>query len=103
MRKAKQGEVAYIAGKINGLPNYKEKFKKAQLYLESLGYIVMNPAELPEGMPYAKYLPICLQMLEASDIMYMLDNWTNSTGAGVENRYGIAQGKEIFYQDEEAA
>ena len=101
MRKANKGEVAYIAGKINGFPNYKEKFEKAQKYLESLGYIVMNPAELPEGMPYIKYMPICLAMLEQSDIIYMLDNWTDSKGAPVELSYANVQRKKAYYESEE--
>ena len=98
VRKARPGEVAYVAGKINGLPNYKENFNRAVKELQDLGYIVMNPADLPEGMPYEKYLPICLSMLEASDVLYMLDNWTDSKGASVEHSYGVAQGKEIHYQ-----
>lgn len=40
----------YIAGKITGEPNYKEKFDIAATSLEAQGHIVLNPAELPEGM-----------------------------------------------------
>lgn len=98
MRKAKPGEVAYVAGKINGLKGYEKKFQEAEDMLTKMGFIVLNPAKLPEGMPYAKYMPVCLAMLEASDVLYMLDNWTDSKGASVEHSYGVAQGKEIHYQ-----
>ncbi len=40
----------YIAGKITGDSTYLEKFRKAQKALEGEGFIVLNPAELPEGM-----------------------------------------------------
>ncbi len=36
----------YIAGKITGEPNYKEKFDIAATNLEEQGHIVLNPAEL---------------------------------------------------------
>ena len=92
-------KVVYIAGKINGLSNYRELFKAAEKEFLAKGYIVMNPAELPEGMPYKKYLPITLAMLEASDYIYMLNNWKNSKGATVEHDYAVAQGISIIYQD----
>ena len=41
---------AYIAGKITGDSTYREKFQRAQKALEGEGFIVLNPAELPEGM-----------------------------------------------------
>lgn len=40
----------YIAGKITGDENYREKFAKAQAELEKDGHIVLNPSVLPEGL-----------------------------------------------------
>ena len=34
----------YIAGKITGDPNYREKFEKAEKFLAGQGHSVMNPA-----------------------------------------------------------
>ena len=34
----------YIAGKISGDKNYKQKFRKAEKFLRKLGHSVMNPA-----------------------------------------------------------
>lgn len=39
----------YIAGKITGEPNYKEKFDIAATSLEAQGHIVLNPAESAGG------------------------------------------------------
>ena len=91
----------YIAGKINGLENYREIFKQAEDNLKNQGYIVMNPSVLGEGFPYKSYMPICLAMLEVCDIVYMLNNWKDSKGAKVEHEYAKIQGKEIIYQEDD--
>ena len=88
----------YIAGKINGLKNYREVFKAAEDKLVAEGNAVMNPAVLGEGFDYEVYLPICLLMLQSCDVIYMLNNWSDSKGAKVELNYAKAQGKEIIYQ-----
>lgn len=90
----------YIAGKINGLKNYREIFQAAEDKLTAEGNAVMNPAVLGEGFNYEVYLPICLLMLQACDTVYMLNNWKDSKGAKVELEYAKAQGKEIIYQAE---
>ncbi|WP_271814553.1 DUF4406 domain-containing protein [Clostridium beijerinckii] len=87
-----------MAGKINGLKNYREVFKKAEDKLIAEGNVVMNPAVLGEGFNYEVYMPICLAMLEACEIVYMLSNWTDSKGAKVEHEYAKIQGKQIIYE-----
>ena len=91
--------VVYIAGKIDGDPNYKEKFRKAAEQLEARGYIVLNPATLPEGMSKEKYMPICLAMLNQADIVVMLSDYKNSPGALLELKYAYYQDKEILKYD----
>lgn len=88
----------YIAGKITGLDNYKEIFKAAEDELLAQGHQVMSPAYLGSGFPYSAYMPICLSMIDACDAVYMLDNWTDSTGAKLERHYAVVQGKEIIDQ-----
>lgn len=88
----------YIAGKISGLKNYREIFKKAENDLLTQGNCVMNPAVLGEGFEYEVYMPICLSMLQACDTVFMLKNWTDSKGAKLERDYAIVQGKNILYQ-----
>lgn len=46
----------YIAGKITGNPHYKTQFAGTAAMLRAVGYTVLNPAELPEGMTMAEYL-----------------------------------------------
>ena len=56
----------YIVGNITGEPNYKEKFDIAATSLEAQGHIVLNPAELPEGMLPADYMRICFAMIDTA-------------------------------------
>jgi len=87
----------YIAGKVRGLNNYKEVFKKAENKLQAKGHITLNPAELPEGMNGEDYMRICIPMLDVSDAIYLLNNWQDSEGAKVEKSYAECQGKMIFF------
>lgn len=78
---------AYIAGKITGDPEYRKKFASAQEELERQGYIVLNPALLPEGMAPSDYMRICLAMLDTADVVFFLPGWPNSKGAQLEKQY----------------
>lgn len=89
----------YIAGKINGLPNYKELFAAAEKQLIAEGHQVMNPAVLGEGFPYEAYVPICCAMIEQCEALYMLSNWQDSKGAMFEQAYALVTNKQIRYQD----
>ena len=94
--------VIYIAGKMTGLPDLGEAaFGAAAARLRAEGNIVLNPAELPKGMPVTRYMPICLAMIDASDAVYALTNWSKSSGALIEVQYARYQGKEILYEAEE--
>ena len=89
--------IAYIAGKITGEKDYKNKFAAAEEQLQKAGFIVLNHASLPEGMSSNKYMPICLAMIEASDVVFFLKDWTRSKGALIEHNYSIYQNKKISY------
>lgn len=90
-------KVIYIAGKMSGLPDLGRKhFREAEKRLKEAGYIVLNPAVLPRGMDSARYMPICLAMLEQADAVYMLQGWSGSAGAQIERAYAQYQGKEIW-------
>lgn len=85
--KMEDKELVYIAGKINGDPNYKEKFRKAEEHLEQMGFDVVNPAELPEGYEKCWYMPKCLQLMALCDRIYFLPDWEESEGAKIEMAY----------------
>lgn len=91
--------VIYIAGPIKGRADYIERFCAAQLDLEARGWIVLNPADLPAGMPAERYMPICLAMLQQADAIFMLDGWEGSDGAGIEYLLAEYQGKEVLYEE----
>lgn len=83
----------YISGKISGLSEkeYKNNFNSAELYLTGLGYDVVNPVAydtIPNGT-WKDYMRRDLKLLLDCDYIYLLDNWTESTGAKVE--YSLAR------------
>lgn len=77
----------YIAGKIDGDGNYKRKFAHVAQSQREVGNIVLNPAELPEGMLPADYMRICLAMIDTADMVLFLPDWFSSRGAAVEFEY----------------
>lgn len=88
---------AYIAGPITGDPDYKEKFKIIKKRLKELGYIVLNPAELPAGMANSDYMRICLAMIDSADLVVFLPDWDESRGAKLENAYCQYVSKQTMY------
>lgn len=88
---------AYIAGKITGVPDYKEKFQKGVEALVKEGFIVLNPAVLPEGMSPHDYMKICFAMIDVADIVFFLPDWTFSDGARLEYEYCNYISKKMMY------
>lgn len=91
----------YIAGPMSGFAEHnRPAFYDAQHILQSLGgeVNVLNPAVLPATLPDKVYMPICTAMVEASDVVYLLDGWELSAGAKVERAYAKRQGKIIVQQ-----
>ena len=88
--------IIYIAGPITGLKNgNKAAFAEAADALRKIGYAVLNPATLPDDMPADHYMPICLAMVQAADIICMLPGWETSGGAQIEYRYAKYQDKAV--------
>lgn len=85
--------IVYLSGPIKGVENYKDIFNRAAAALEDLGDRVLNPATLPQGMPHNLYMPICLEMIKAADIVILLPGWNNSEGARLEKQFADYQGK----------
>ncbi|MBQ3071775.1 MAG: DUF4406 domain-containing protein [Oscillospiraceae bacterium] len=77
----------YIAGKIFGDPNFREKFKNVQKALEGMGDLVLNPAILPDGLSAGEYMRICFAMIDVADAVLFLPDWQQSGGAQLEKEY----------------
>ena len=87
----------YLAGKITGDLNYKEKFRRAEEELIRKRFIVLNPAFLPKGLEECEYMRICLPMLSVCDAIYLLEGWEESEGAVIEYLLAMKTGKEVIY------
>lgn len=90
--------VVYIAGKMAGLPDKGMKaFEDGEHELRKMGFdVILNPHSLPDGMPGDRYMPICLAMVNAADVLVLLDGWEDSPGARLEKAFAEYQGKKVF-------
>lgn len=87
----------YIAGKITGNPNYRAQFADEAERIRAAGHIVLNPAELPEGMEPGDYMRICLAMIDAADEVAFLPSWDGSNGSRIEMVYADYCGKMVRF------
>lgn len=87
----------YIAGKITGDPDYRAKFAETADALREAGAadVILNPAELPEGMTPGDYMRICFAMIDTADEVVFLPGWPASAGASVERVYCAYIGKPV--------
>jgi hypothetical protein len=95
-------KIVYLSGKITDCENYKDIFAKAESFLMSLGFIVVNPTrldEVSEGLTYEQYMKICYRLIDISDIVFMVSGWKDSKGANAELTYAKSLGKKVMYQD----
>lgn len=114
----------YIAGKITGDPNYREKFAAGSYEVETVTFSaritplqwvmrqnkimqfkIVNPTEFTLlGKPLTDYrwtvgMAVCLVKLLPCSFIYMLKDWQDSRGANVEHNVARFLGKCIVYQD----
>lgn len=89
----------YIAGKITGDPNYREKFAKAEKLLASQGHSVMNPACLSDDKDFCwdDYMTIAASMQKICDATVLLPDWQESRGARIELKTAKSLGQKIFW------
>lgn len=80
-------ETVYIAGPITGIPDYHTRFTWAKYHLTRMGFRVLSPAVLPEGMTRSQYMRICFAMIDTADKVCFLPKWKESDGARLEYEY----------------
>lgn len=89
----------YLSGKITGDTGYRQKFEAVQNELTSYGYVVFNPAVLPDGFEYEDYMSLDLLILSRCDAIYLLRDWKNSPGAKRELEEAKRLGLQILDED----
>ena len=92
----------YISGKITGLPfpEVKAKFQAVQDFLEDLDFEVVNPINngLTKDDTWEQHMVKDIELLLSCDAIYLLDNWIDSTGAGIEYDIAVRTGKDIWFE-----
>lgn len=90
----------YIAGPMNGYPNYnKAAFKEAVKVIESMGDVAINPARIKPIKGYSTYKDywhINKAMLKAANAIYMLPGWDKSPGACHELHWALKHGLTLY-------
>ncbi len=80
--------IVFICG-----PNQEFTIKQAT----AIGWTVLSPTQIPEGLAPCSYLPIYLAMLEAADAIYILPNSSNDNIENALIDYARAQGITMLY------
>ena len=92
----------YVSGKISGLPyeEVKTRFDDCQALLESIGFEVVNPLTmgLNQEAKWEQHMVKDIELLLSCDSIYMMDNWTESTGAGIEYDIAIRIGMDVWFE-----
>lgn len=93
--------VIYVAGPMSGMVNEnRESFFAMESKLKASGFIVLNPAVLPQGLSQSQYMDIDLAMLRSADVLCLLDGWQHSPGAVTEYHLAYKLGMNIVMEDQ---
>lgn len=90
----------YLSGKITGDSNYRQKFNTMTEELLSYGYVVFNPAVLPDGFEYSDYMALDLLILSRCDAIFLLRDWKNSPGARLEYEEAKRLGLQVLTEED---
>ena len=90
----------YLSGKITGDANYRQKFGSMEKELLSYGYVVFNPAILPDGFEYEDYMDLDLLILSRCDAIFLMRDWKNSPGAKREYEEAKRLGLRILTEED---
>ena len=98
--------IVYLSGKMTGLAEseYKEKFRKAELFYRACGYEVVNPCELSEivlkrkpDATYEDFMAEDLRALRSCTHIALLEGWESSPGARREKAEAERLGLEVMF------
>jgi hypothetical protein len=93
-------ETIFISGKTNGMPynDILSEFNEAREILERNGYFVLSPVDnnQPNEGTFEQILLHRIKLLLSCNVVYFLDNWTESTESLIEYDIAIRLNKVIF-------
>ena len=98
--------IVYLSGKMTGLEEseYKENFRKAEMFYRACGYEVVNPCNISEivlkrkpNATYEDFMREDLRALRSCTHIAMLEGWENSPGARREKAEAERLGLEVMY------
>lgn len=92
----------YISGKITGLPlrEVEHKFQSAQNFLEEFGFEVVSPLKngLSQSHTWQQHIVRDIELLLPCEAIYMLGDWVDSVGAGIEYDVAVRTGKIVLFE-----
>lgn len=92
----------YISGKITGLPfrEVEDKFHSAQNFLEEFGFEVVSPLKngLSQSHTWQQHIVRDIELLLPCEAIYMLGDWVDSVGAGIEYDVAVRTGKIVLFE-----
>ena len=106
----KEREMIYVAGKYTastpeGVQANIDKAIRKGVELTREGYAPIVPHANTTGwekvdptLTWRDFMRVDLVHVKKADMIYMMDNWQDSKGAKVEERYARLLGKKIIYE-----
>jgi hypothetical protein len=89
----------FISGPMSTHSDFnRPAFNSTSDALSLAGYVVLNPAILPDGLTQAQYMQIDLTMLQCCDAIFMLNNWDDSAGAMAEHALAMKLGLTVIHE-----
>lgn len=98
--------IVYLSGKMTGLAEseYKENFRKAEMFYRACGYEVVNPCNLSEivlqkkpDATYEDFMREDFKAISSCTHIAMLEDWECSPGARREKAEAERLGLEIMF------
>lgn len=90
-------KVVYIIGAMSNRENYNHAlFYRVEKLLTAMGFVVINPANLPIGMDYIKYMNFSIASVTSCDFLYKLPNSDDSHGVLLENTLANSFSKPVY-------
>ena len=93
----------YIAGAIQGVADYEERFAEAEYQIRAKGDSPVNPAKIGRILEetiaapgWKDYMTVTSAYLHLCDAVYFIPGWEFSKGAVTERLQALKEGKEFY-------